>query len=577
MSETAAIAVDELEDATVPTTWRPGVPAATHVDGGGGLTPIELEPVVTLEAVSHQRGAVTVLRDVDLSLVAGRLVALAGPSGAGKTTLLTVLAGLVEPTAGRVVHRREDSSGRSGRGLGYVPQDDIVPLDLTVDRVIGSAAALVLPDSPGERRRRVDEVIAAMGLTHRRRIVVRHLSGGERKRVSIAVELLTAPSLFVLDEPTSGLDPAASSALLDRLRGLASGGSTVVLTTHSPVDIDRCDLVVFVATGGSVAFVGSPDEARLHFGVDDLDEVYPMLAAPHDPVLPTSVSAPAGPVTPSPPAPVHGRPTTSFARQWWTLTRRSAAQLARSRLTLAILLGSPLLVTLMMATLFPSGGLDGTERSLTAVQESYWICFASFFFGLTYGLLQVVTEMPIVRRDRLSGVRTTAYVAAKVAVLVPVLLVVNVSMLATLRGTDRLPALDPTTWLQLGVTASLISIAALATGLLASAAVGDTTQATLALPMICFPQVLFAGILVPRSDMTAVGRLMSDVLVTRWGFESIGNALGLGRRGGSGPDPFATTFSGSVAQVWVVLGMIAVAMITGTVVVLRRRTNVRGV
>jgi ABC-type multidrug transport system ATPase subunit len=572
MSDTAAITVDQHEDATVPTTWMPGAPVATHVDGGGGPTPIELEPVITLEAVSHQRGDVTVLQDVDLSLVPGHLVALAGPSGAGKTTLLTVLAGLVEPTAGRVIHRRDDTSAGSGGALGYVPQDDIVPLDLTVDRVVESAAALVLPNSPEQRRRRVDEVIAAMGLTHRRRAVVRHLSGGERKRVSIAVELLTAPSLFFLDEPTSGLDPAASRGLLDRLRGLASDGSTVVLTTHSPVDIDRCELVVFVATGGSVAFIGSPDQARLHFGVDDLADVYPMLVAPPDREVPTSVAARPGPVASTPPTPVLGRPTTSFGRQWWALTRRSAAQLVRSRLTLAILLGSPLLVTLMMATLFPSGGLDGTERSLTAVQESYWICFASFFFGLTYGLLQVVTEMPIVRRDRLSGVRTTAYVAAKVAVLVPVLLVVNVSMLATLRVTDRLPALDPATWMQLGVTASLISVAALATGLLASAAVGDTTQATLALPMICFPQVLFAGILVPRSDMTTVGRLMSDVLVTRWGFESIGNAVGLGGREGSGPDPFATTFSATVARGWIVLGMIAITMIAGTVLVLRHRS-----
>jgi ABC-type multidrug transport system ATPase subunit len=572
MSETAAVTVDQSEVVTVPTTWSPGALVARHVDGGGGPPPIDLEPVVTLEAVSHQRGGVTVLRDVDLSLVPGRLVALAGPSGAGKTTLLTVLAGLVEPTAGRVIHRRDATSGGSGRGLGYVPQDDIVPLDLTVDRVVGSAAALVLPNSPGERRGRVDEVIAAMGLTHRRRAVVRHLSGGERKRVSIAVELLTTPSLFFLDEPTSGLDPAASRALLARLRGLASGGSTVVLTTHSPVDIDRCELVVFVATGGSVAFIGSPDEARLHFGFDDLADVYPMLLEAPGSATSTSVVAEPGSVTLPSPTSAPGRSTTSFGRQWWALTRRSTAQLARSRLTLAILLGSPLMVTLMMATLFPSGGLDGTERSLTAVQESYWICFASFFFGLTYGLLQVVTEMPIVRRDRLSGVRTTAYVAAKVAVLVPVLLVVNVTMLATLRVTDRLPALDPATWLRLVVTASLISVAALATGLLASAAVGDTTQATLALPMICFPQVLFAGILVPRAAMTTVGRLISDVLVTRWGFESIGNALDLGGRGGSGPDPFATTFSGTVAHDWVVLGMIAVTMIAGTILVLRRRS-----
>ncbi len=543
-----------------------------------GLPPDD-EPVVTLRSVSHRRNGVTLLRDVNLSLDPGCLVALAGPSGAGKSTILAMLGGLVAPTLGHVTHRLEPDRWGDERHLGYVPQDDIVPLDLTVDRVVGSAASLVLPGSSETRGRRVDEVIAAMGLTHRRQSVVRRLSGGERKRVSVAVELLATPRLFLLDEPTSGLDPAASTALLARLRGIASDGSTVVVTTHSPVDIDRCDLVVFLAVGGSVAFVGSPTEARRHFGVDDLADVYPMLVAaatsPMSPTSPTSTSNQTirGPVTSSLTA-VPAKPRTSFGRQWRSLTSRSASQLTRSRLTLAILLGSPLMVTLMMATLFPPGGLDGAERSLTAVQESYWICFASFFFGLTYGLLQVVTEMPIVRRDRRSGVRTTAYVAAKVTVLVPVLLVVNVSMFATLRATDRLPSLDLTTWLQLGVTASLVSVAALSIGILASAAVADTTQATLALPMICFPHVLFAGILVPRAAMTSVGRVMSDVLVTRWGFEAIGGSLGLGGKASAGPDPFATTFGGPVVHAWLVLALMTVAMLGGTVLVLRRRRTV---
>ena len=149
MSDTAATTVDRSEVVATPTTSTPGVPLGAHLDGGGGPVPIELEPVVTLQAVTHERGGVTILRDVDLSLVPGRLVALAGPSGAGKTTLLAVLAGLVEPTAGQVTRRGDTASGGTGGHLGYVPQDDIVPLDLTVDRVVGSAAALVLSDSPG--------------------------------------------------------------------------------------------------------------------------------------------------------------------------------------------------------------------------------------------------------------------------------------------------------------------------------------------------------------------------------------------------------------------------------------------
>ncbi len=276
-------------------------------------TPTEPEPVVALEAASHQRGGVTLLADVNLALAPGCLVALAGPSGAGKTTLLAVLGGLVAPSAGRVVHRLATDQGGGGQ-LGYVPQDDIVPLDLTVDRVVASAAALVLADPPEDRRPRVDQVLAAMGLTHRRDTVVRRLSGGERKRVSVAVELLSTPQLFLLDEPTSGLDPAASAALLARLRGLAAEGSTVVVTTHSPVDIDRCEVVVFLAVGGSVAFVGTPHDARRHFGVDDLAEVYPMLVAAPKPPTPAPVGARRGPATSSPRV-APRRPTTSFGRQ----------------------------------------------------------------------------------------------------------------------------------------------------------------------------------------------------------------------------------------------------------------------
>ena len=159
----------------------------------------------------------------------------------------------------------------------------------------------------------------------------------------------------------------------------------------------------------------------------------------------------------------------------------------------------------------------------------FWLAFAGFFFGLTYGLLQIVGEMAILRRERLAGLHVTAYVGAKVAVLTPVLLVVAGGMLAVLRALDRLPPAGGGVYAALLVTLTLEALAALALGLLASAAVTDVAQATLALPMLCFPQVLFAGAIVPVPDMAAPGQAMSLGLANRWAFESLGRALDLDR------------------------------------------------
>src|SRR5262249_6233991 len=113
----------------------------------------------------------------------------------------------------------------------------------------------------------------------RRDVAVRMLSGGQRKRASIAVELLTRPRTFCLDEPTSGLDPSTSAEVVSLLRGLTRRGVTVVLTTHEPATIDRCDQVVFLARNGHLAFAGTPSKARRYFGVGDLVEVYHRLAS----------------------------------------------------------------------------------------------------------------------------------------------------------------------------------------------------------------------------------------------------------------------------------------------------------
>jgi ABC transport system ATP-binding/permease protein len=538
--------------------------------------------------VNRQIGARQILQELSLTVKPGELVAIAGGSGAGKTTLLEILAGQQPPSAGEVRH---DGVVRGARvsgdaGIGYVPQDDIIHLEMPLRRTLRYAAWLRLPagTSAAEADRVVEETINDLDLADRAEVPVRALSGGQRKRASIAVELLTRPRLFFLDEPTSGLDPSTAADVMRLLRRLSERGVTVVLTTHEPAGIDKCDRVVFLARDGHLAFMGSPTEARRYFGVQDLAEVYERLADEATPQIwaerfsesrGTTTETEPGIALPPISAPRVGVKRTGAVRQWWLLTRRNLDVLFRNRLTLAILLGSPVLVTAMMATLFNRGAFDlGNAAGVGPAQIVFWIAFDGFFFGLTYGLLQIVGEMAVFRRERLAGLSVGAYVASKVTTLLPVLAIVSAVLLGVLRALGRLPAVGWHVYALLFVTIVIEAMSALALGLLASAAVSNAAQAALALPMLCFPQVLFGGAIVPVDGMATPGRLISYGLSNRHAFEALGRDLDLDRYTATLPamSAYRDTFDGGTGHSIVVLAVLTIVLTLATVWVLDRRS-----
>ncbi|MGA4727113.1 ATP-binding cassette domain-containing protein [Micromonospora taraxaci] len=529
------------------------------------------------------RGGRQILDDVSLAIAPGELVAIIGASGAGKTTLLELLGGVRRPTAGTVTY---DGTGDPG-AIGFVPQDDIIHRELPLARTLRYAARLRLPSATGtaEVGDRVAEVLAELRLSERAGTPVGLLSGGERKRASIAVELLTRPGVFLLDEPTSGLDPAIAVELLQVLRTLADTGTTVVLTTHQITDVDHCDRVVVLTRGGRLAFSGTPAAAREFFGLRSLVEVHLRLdEATHPTQWPDRFAEQRRDAEPAA-HPTHagdgGAPVpVGRLRQWSVLTARNAEIVVRNRLTLAILLGSPLMVLGMFALLFRPGAFEPSRPSPTVtVMILFWIAFGGFFFGLTYGLLQICTELPILRRERLAGVRLVPYLTGKVAVLLPLLALVDLALLGVLRGIDRLPPVDGPDFAALYATLLLSSTAALALGLLCSAAVSDAAQATLMLPMLCFPQVLFVGAILPVPAMAVGGQWLSFAMSNRWAFEALGHTAGverLWRDGGSplGPPLLATygdSFSRPVWVNWLVLGGFVVLFLSATWAVLVRR------
>ena len=482
-----------------------------------------------------------VLQGVSFVVEPGELVAIAGGSGAGKTTLLEALAGIRPGDHGSVLVDGIDLTATLETlrpSLGYVPQDDIIHTELPLEATLRYTARLRLPAGTRSsvRDRAVEQAMQRLDLADRAGVRVSALSGGQRKRASIAAELLTEPRIFFLDEPTSGLDPATGAQLLVLLRRLADAGSTVVLTTHAVQDLAVCDTVLFLSSGGRLAFAGPPADALVHFGVDAPEQIYTSLASEEpagiwaerfDRVRGDTAASPAG----NRPADAERRPAPARRPpgalvQWRVLTRRTAESLARNRLTLAILLGSPVMVVAMFAVLFRPGAFSFEDPSPNAViMEIFWITFGAFFFGLTYGLLQICTELPIVRRERTVGLHLGAYILAKLAVLLPFLLLVVVLMLGVLRALDRLPPADVGVYGSVGVTLLLDAAAALALGLLTSAAVANASQATLALPMLCFPAVLFSGAILPVHIMAPAGQVVSALMPDRWAFEAAGSAL----------------------------------------------------
>ena len=266
-----------------------------------------------VENVSVSAGGTRILKKVDLTLHPGEMCALIGPSGAGKSTLIKALLGLRDPDKGSVMM---GSLPMAELGpVGYVPQDDALHRGLTVRRELAYAAELRMPEASAEERQsRIAQVLDQVDLGDRAGVRIRRLSGGQRKRVSLALELLTGPPLLILDEPTSGLDPGLEARTMKLLSQVAGTGRIVLVATHAMESIEQAQaLCVLVA--GQVAFFGPPRKALSYFRADRYAELFRQLEKQSPSSWGVTASADPdqraflrrlGPALPSPAAPASG-------------------------------------------------------------------------------------------------------------------------------------------------------------------------------------------------------------------------------------------------------------------------------
>jgi len=504
-----------------------------HESGDVRLDAIDLS-VVTPEGKA-------LLQHVSLTVEKGAFVGVVGPSGAGKTTLLNALTGFRPADQGTVLYGGRNLYAEyeeMRRRIGYVPQDDIVHSQLTVRRALGYAAELRFPRdvANAERERRVEEVMRELALAERADLVIEKLSGGQRKRVNIGVELLTKPSPLFLDEPTSGLDPGLERGMMTLLRDLARGGRTVIVVTHAVQSLNLCDRVLVLATGGRVAFYGPPDAALSYFGKPGFVEVFEALeTAPDAPwdqrfwashEYATYVARPLAALQAPPPraprAPNAPQPPRDWPRQTWILLRRYVATLVSDRSTLLLLLGEAPALGLIMLLAISSGTFDPTVRRHALAQTGVTILvLVMTMTGLINAIREVVKEAPTYRRERFIGLSIPAYILSKLAVLGPLTVIQAIIVVligfADQSGPDRVGLI---------IDAILSGLAAVALGLMISAWMRSTDKAIYVLLLVLVAQLVMAMPILDLAHKAVVGQL-SWLFSARWGVDAVASTVNL--------------------------------------------------
>ncbi|MFD4247766.1 FHA domain-containing protein [Streptomyces sp. NPDC058525] len=498
-------------------------------------------------------GGKQILKDVTFGVPEKSLIGVIGPSGSGKSTLLKALTGYRPADQGDVLYDNRNlykQFAELRQRIGLVPQDDILHKELKVSTALKYAAKLRFPGdtAESEREARINEVLRELKLDIHKDKKITSLSGGQRKRVSVALELLTKPSLIFLDEPTSGLDPGMDRDVMQLLRALADDGRTVLVVTHSVAELAICDKLLVMAPGGSVAYFGPPDEALNFFGYTTWADVfssfenyrdydwagrwkgsqhYQLYAADIDAVAPQSVAMP--PVQQMRPPKPQG-----WGSQLWTLIRRYVSVIASDKGFMGLMLILPAVLG-VVSTVIPAtfglapptppsqfNGDAGTIMLILAVG----MCFS----GAANSVRELIKERVIYERERATGLSRSAYLMSKVIVLGVITAIQGVIICGIGFAPRDLPVeglLMPPA-VELCVSVIALGFTSMMFGLVISSLVKTSEKTMPLLVMFAIVQVVFTGILFQVYDSPGLEQF-AWLMPSRWAVAAAGTTLNLGK------------------------------------------------
>lgn len=456
------------------------------------------------------------LHECSFEIPSKSLLAVMGPSGCGKSTLLKALNGDSPPTSGHVYISGLELNANYDylkTQIGYVPQDDIVHRELTVEQSLYFAAKLRLEHSDSTFiQQKIEQVLKDLNIEHIRKNLVGKISGGQRKRVSIAVEILTDPLILFLDEPTSPLDPQTIEEFLEILRNLSNKGTTVIMVTHKPEDLNYMDTVIFMAEGGHKVYQGDTSNYLSHFNVDDTIKVYAQLAMPQAAkwINNHKQNHPALGTMSAPKEKQNSRHANFFYQLWWLTIRYFNIKL-NDRVNTVVMIGQAPIIAGLICLIFPSISLP----------VPFLLAISAVWFGTNNAAREIVSEAPIYKRERMFNQGILAYMLSKITVLGTFAAIQ--SLLFTLIISINFSNSDPS-WeapAQTFLWMLLVSLAASMMGLLLSAVVSTTEKVMTLVPIALIPQIMLAGVVAKISS--PVVEVLSYLTLSRWGNEGFCN------------------------------------------------------
>jgi ABC-type multidrug transport system ATPase subunit len=501
---------------------------------------------VTFEAedLAVFAGTKQLMHEVSFQLPARSLLAVVGPSGAGKSTLLNALTGFRPANSGTVWYAGRDlyaSYDELRRRIGYVPQEDLLHTTLSVRKALEFGAQLRFPPdvTAAERSARVDEVLAELGLTQHANTQVSRLSGGQRKRTSVALELLTKPSLLYLDEPTSGLDPGLDKSVMQSLRTLADDGRTVVVVTHSVANLDVCDFVLMLAPGGYVAYFGPPSGALGYFGKTDFADVFLALEATPGTEWDERFRA----------SKLHRSPTGGQSgdrvqeelsnirqqpvrKQLSTLVRRYLSVVASDKSYTRLIIAFPLLLGIIPRVVPAKNGLRpfANQPNQDAPTVLLVLILCACFMGMANSVREIVKERPIYRRERSIGLSMTAYLGSKIVVLtiITALQALVFTLIGVLGRTPSKGVVLGSALLEVVIAVIVTAVVSMLLGLVISSLVDNADKTMPLLVLITMAQLVLSGGLVPLVGKVGLEQV-AWFAPARWGAGAVGSSIDLNR------------------------------------------------
>ncbi len=476
-------------------------------------------------------GGRQILTDASLTIESNEFVAIVGGSGAGKSTLMNAISGFDQKREGTVLFNGiplDENFSVLKHLIGYVPQEDIIYENLTLRRMLFYTAKLKMPKDASEEEinRRMDDVLAMVELSERQDTYIRKLSGGQKKRASIAVELLADPSLFFLDEPTSGLDPGTEKKLMGTLSRLAkSQGKTIVMVTHTTQSLALCDKVIFMGEGGRVCFCGTCDEAKQFFDTDNLVDIYNKMAEqPEEWARQFAGCMPLAPPGESEAKEAPRKKKASGIRQFGILSMRYAELIKNDLPKLLLLFLQPVAIALLL-------GMVADARVFEIYESTKSILFALSCAGIWIGLFdsiqEICKERAVLKREYMGNLKLWSYMLSKFAVQI----LIGALQAAMMTGVFALVVGLPERGIlfafgapELFVTVWLTITAAMALGCVISAYAKSGDKAMVCAPFVLIIQLLFSGILF---ELKGAGSKIACATISKWSVESLGSTSDL--------------------------------------------------